>query len=107
MDRVVNGMNDKEEILFLVREAKILVQRLERISADSIWARRASGHRGAILKWLDQYDDRKVQFIISETDFDQSIETLKHMMKTSYALLIKAAQEYPENWDRSAKGSTN
>jgi len=100
-------MIDTKEILFQVKEAKILVQRLERISADSIWARRASGHRGAILKWLDQYDDGKVKFRISETDFDQSIETLKNMMKASYSLLIKAAQEYPENRDRSAEGNSN
>jgi hypothetical protein len=33
---------------------RILTDRLERISADSIWAHRASGVRGALLRILDQ-----------------------------------------------------
>jgi len=31
-----------------------LIQRLERISADSVWAHRSSGYRGSLLKWIDQ-----------------------------------------------------
>jgi hypothetical protein len=31
-----------------------LTERLERISADSVWAHRASGVRGALLRTLDQ-----------------------------------------------------
>jgi len=33
---------------------KMLADRLERISADSVWAHRASGLRGAMLRTLDQ-----------------------------------------------------
>lgn len=33
---------------------RMLTDRLERISADSIWAHRASGVRGALLRTLDQ-----------------------------------------------------
>jgi len=32
----------------------MLADRLERISADSVWAHRASGVRGALLRTLDQ-----------------------------------------------------
>jgi len=32
----------------------MLVQRLERISVDSIWSRRSSGHRGALLRWAER-----------------------------------------------------
>jgi len=32
----------------------MLAERLERISADSVWAHRASGVRGALLRTLDQ-----------------------------------------------------
>jgi len=35
------------------RLARLLVRRLERLSADSAWAHRASGVRGALLRWLD------------------------------------------------------
>jgi hypothetical protein len=33
--------------------AQRLAARLERLSAESIWAHRASGVRGALLRWLD------------------------------------------------------
>ena len=103
MDREVNRMVDREEIHFLIQQTKILVQRLERISADSIWAHRASGHRGAILKWLDKHGDEKMEQRINEDNFDQIINSLKHMIEASFALLVKAAQEYPENIDQSAQ----
>ncbi|MBV6395701.1 MAG: hypothetical protein HFACDABA_01281 [Anaerolineales bacterium] len=36
---------------------RLLLARLERISADSHWAHRASGVRGALLKNLQRFDD--------------------------------------------------
>jgi hypothetical protein len=39
-------------------QARQLLARLERISADSIWARRASGYRGSLLKWIDRAEER-------------------------------------------------
>jgi hypothetical protein len=44
-------MTDSQADLQLIR---ILTERLERISADSVWAHRASGVRGALLRTLDQ-----------------------------------------------------
>jgi hypothetical protein len=34
----------------------LLISRLERLSADSVWAHRASGLRGALLKALEEPD---------------------------------------------------
>ena len=34
--------------------AVILVARLERLSADSYWAHRASGIRGSLLRWVEE-----------------------------------------------------
>lgn len=45
-----------EENLELVR---MLLARLERISANSYWAHRASGARGVLLKSLEEYVSRK------------------------------------------------
>ena len=39
--------------------ARMIVQRLERLSADSAWAHIASGYRGSLLKWLDLYEQGK------------------------------------------------
>jgi hypothetical protein len=47
-------MPDLQSDLQLIR---ILTERLERISADSIWAHRASGVRGALLRTLDQLQE--------------------------------------------------
>jgi hypothetical protein len=33
--------------------ARILIARLERLSADSYWAHRASGVRGSLLRWVE------------------------------------------------------
>ena len=35
-----------------IAQATQLIQRLERISADSVWAHRSSGYRGSLLKWI-------------------------------------------------------
>ncbi len=44
-------MSNQQSDLQLVR---ILTERLERISADSVWAHRASGVRGTLLRTIDQ-----------------------------------------------------
>lgn len=36
--------------------ARMIAQRLERLSADSAWAHIASGYRGSLIKWLDRYE---------------------------------------------------
>jgi hypothetical protein len=38
---------------------RLLIARLERISADSVWAHRASGVRGALLNVAEQSEDNK------------------------------------------------
>lgn len=43
-------MHQEESIL--VERAKILLDRLERLSADSTWAHRASGLRGSLIRTL-------------------------------------------------------
>jgi hypothetical protein len=37
----------------LLEEARLLLSRLERLSADSTWAHRASGVRGALLRCVE------------------------------------------------------
>jgi hypothetical protein len=40
----------------LVEQAERLVSRLERISADSVWAHRSSGLRGSLLRLLESWE---------------------------------------------------
>ena len=50
---------------------RLLADRLERISADSIWAHRASGVRGALLRTMEQLQNnetpepRSMQLVVS------------------------------------------
>ena len=85
-----------EEIEHLVEQSKMLIQRLERISADSIWARRSSGHRGALLKWVDAYERNVGINGGDQAGQANDIDGLKRMIAASYKLLEKAAREFPE-----------
>jgi hypothetical protein len=49
-------VNDPRQIELL----RLLAARLERLSADSRWARRASGLRGNLLKVLEEVDSGQV-----------------------------------------------
>lgn len=81
-------MRKKEELL---EEAELLIYRLERISADSIWARRSSGHRGALLKWVEAF---KKENQTQEIDADSiDLLTLEDLIRTGYEFLENAARE--------------
>ena len=59
--------------------ARILIARLERLSADSYWAHRASGVRGSLLRWVE--DD--------QGDAGQGRDLINH----GFEVLEKAARE--------------
>jgi hypothetical protein len=69
-----------EKTLFLTR---MLLARLERISADSVWAHRASGVRGALLRLLEK----------SEKGYPIQRSELKRMMDLGFFILEKTAEE--------------
>ena len=63
--------------------AKLLLDRLERISADSIWAHRASGVKGSLLKALEKFE---------EGEAEQADEA-ERMMGMGFFILEQAAKE--------------
>jgi len=67
----------------LFRLLRLLLARLERISADSISAHRASGVRGAMLRLMEQLEN------------GQEIEdqTLQALVKYGFQILEDAARE--------------
>lgn len=67
----------------LIQSLEFLLARLERISADSVVAHRASGVRGAMLRTLDRY----------EKGITPSDHELKQLIAVGYRLLQKAASE--------------
>jgi hypothetical protein len=66
-----------------IPQARILVKRLERLSADSVWAHRASGVRAALDKLLGRIDAGEAI----------SGETLESLLQNGFRILGKAAQE--------------
>ena len=68
-----------------LHKAKILVERLARLSADSIWARRASGLRASLDKAIGQ----------SEKGNTVDCDHFNYLVTLGYEILEKAAENIP------------
>lgn len=66
-----------------LRTLRLLLARLERISADSVTAHRASGIRGGMLRTIDQLEKRE----------QVPAYTVKRLIERGYILLERAAEE--------------
>ncbi|HTX90100.1 MAG TPA: hypothetical protein VMC09_02695 [Anaerolineales bacterium] len=69
-----------------VQLLRLLVIRLERLSVDSHWARRASGLRGNIVKVLEEADGGG----------EIAIARLDLLIDASFDILRRAAQDIPD-----------
>lgn len=78
-----------DERRHLLEQTILLTNRLERISVDSIWARRASGHRGALLRWVERLQNSDAEANLSGED----LEKLKRLIREGFHLLERAARE--------------
>lgn len=67
----------------------MIAQRLERLSADSIVAHSASGHRGSLLKLIDRLES---QMTLEETPPDD-VRLLDFLIDKGFHLLAQAARE--------------
>jgi hypothetical protein len=65
---------------------RMLAKRLERLSVDSIWARRANGLRGSLVKALSAADD----------GLPLATDHLDMLIERSFEILSKAAREIPD-----------
>jgi hypothetical protein len=72
--------DNKSNILL---QAQILLDRLERISADSAWAHQASGIRASLARQL--------------SESDPAPQALNNLLKRGFNILEKAAGEIPED----------
>jgi hypothetical protein len=69
-----------------LRLLRLLTSRLERLSVDSHWARRASGLRGNIVKVLEEADSGQ----------EVSAARLDLLTEAAFDILRRAAQEIPD-----------
>jgi hypothetical protein len=81
--------------------ARLLVFRLERLSADSLYAHRASGLRGSLLRFLEQAESGHPGPI--HASFSQS--QVDDMLALGFQILEKAAREMrpPRRWSPPQK----
>ncbi len=75
-------MTDNQPIELL----RLLAARLERLSVDSRWARRASGLRGNIIKFLEQADAGE----------PVAAARLNLLTDAAFDILRRAAQDIPD-----------
>jgi acyl-coenzyme A thioesterase PaaI-like protein len=66
-----------------------LAARLERLSADSTWAHRASGVRGSLLRWLDDYS-------ANPAPAAGELQQLNRLVTGAFEILTQAAREIRE-----------
>lgn len=69
--------------------ASQLASRLERLSVDSVWAHRASGVRGALLRWLDNQAG-------NAPSTAEELEQLERLVSRAFEILTRAAREIRE-----------
>ena len=67
----------------------MLVARLERLSADSYWAHRASGLRGALLRSIERLESGEA----GEADEKEETERLDRLFQRGFEILARAARE--------------
>jgi hypothetical protein len=70
--------------------AKMLASRMERLSADSSWARLASGARGSLLKLIEELECLDHP---SPLELQAVLDRLQHVMRICFRLLERAAQD--------------
>lgn len=64
-----------------LKQIRLLVLRLERLSADSIWAHRASGLRGSLFQILEKFD--------KDSAYDNP-EEMNRLLDAGYYILDQA-----------------
>jgi len=87
---------DEPHLLWKLEQAREIVGRIERISADSCWAHQSSGVRGALLRAIDRLERSmrgKARFT------EQDLAALNRLIEEGYAVLIQAAREIPYKED--------
>jgi hypothetical protein len=94
------GMPDEENPL---ETLKFLISRLERLSADSFWAHRASGLRGTLLRCLEDLENNRLP------DSPGTWQLINSLFGQAYWMLANAAREIrvPDDYQRVKPAPTH
>ncbi|HEX7975251.1 MAG TPA: hypothetical protein VF498_12645 [Anaerolineales bacterium] len=86
-------MDELERAQDLVSLGYLLISRLERLSADSVWAHRASGLRGALIRTLEQVESTSGPNQALTAPPPVVIERLRSQIDMGFEMLNNAAKE--------------
>jgi hypothetical protein len=89
---------DQSELL--LKQARLLATRLERLTPDSAWARRASGCRGTLIRLIAELEQGKT--LASATSIPcepdrASSRALQRVLQQGFTILHAAARESLNN----------
>ena len=73
----------------IVHASRLLATRLERLSADSYWAHKASGLRGSLLRSLEDWETLR----LSQSTQAELLVRLDRLNQLGFAILTRAARE--------------
>jgi hypothetical protein len=80
-----------------LEQARQLTARLERLSADSTWARRASGYRASLLKAIGKLEQLQQQAHTparqDEAELEYELQRLIQLTQQGYRILDLAARD--------------
>ncbi|WP_041454660.1 hypothetical protein [Anaerolinea thermophila] len=85
---------DKEYWLELrLEQAREVVRRLERISADSYWAHQSSGVRGSLWRIIERLEKVRLGKAAFRPD---DLSRLESLLDEAHAMLVAAGREIPD-----------
>ncbi len=80
-----------------IQIAKMMLTRLERLSADSVWQHRSSGVRGSMIKFFEKLERKSPPIILLD---ESEQEQLTQLMEYAHSILKNAASEIPDPEER-------
>ena len=89
--------NDNNHIGILVKQGKLIIPRLEKITPDSSWAHKASGCRGSLIRMLELQGESSGSRTNAGHDSiqmnDGDLTVLRNALERSFEILEGAAVE--------------
>lgn len=85
-------MNVQPDLAAQVDLLRMIVKRLERLSADSAWARISNGYRGSMLKLLDRLETKDAG-VPADIASAEDRQLLAFLIDMGLELLARAARE--------------